>query len=236
MNHNRLEFAAKSFKVDPMGAIGMFVMRLISAVVFGVEIVLIARMLNSIISTFSNRGTVDVLSFLSILGIWLVRSVSELLYKMAREHVSNSLSKSLSMEVLAKKQKIQYSELEKKENWDLMERVQEDPSKKWMEGYQNLLDIAEDVIRAGWILVTIATTQWIISMIVVLFLLPYGILAVRNGQEEYTAYEESTRHFRVASYFRTILSNRENAGERILFQYQNGAAANGKKSMNRPYK
>lgn len=153
MNHNRLEFAAKSFKVDPMGAIGMFVMRLISAVVFGVEIVLIARMLNSTFHIFQSwYGGCSKLPF-DQLGIWLVRSVSELLYKMAREHVSNSLSKSLSMEVLAKKQKIQYSELEKKENWDLMERVQEDPSKKWMEGYQNLLDIAEDVIRSrAWFL------------------------------------------------------------------------------------
>lgn len=216
----RIQFIIKSFQADKIGALGMFLTKLVASISYGLEILLIAKLLDSLILTFTNSGTVDIGSFLAIILVWLMKSVSELLYKASKEHVSNSLSKSLSLEVLSKKQRIQYQELEKKENWDLMERVQADPSPKWIEGYQNLLDIWEDVLRAGWIFITIATAQWVIAILTLLFLLPYGILAVRNGQEEYTAYEESTRHFRIADYFRSILSNRENVEERILFHYQ----------------
>ena len=157
----RIQFIIKSFQADKIGALGMFLTKLVASISYGLEILLIAKLLDSLILTFTNSGTVDIGSFLAIILVWLMKSVSELLYKASKEHVSNSLSKSLSLEVLSKKQRIQYQELEKKENWDLMERVQADPSPKWIEGYQNLLDIWEDVLRAGWIFITIATAQWV---------------------------------------------------------------------------
>ena len=75
------------------------------------------------------------------------------------------------------------------------------------------------VIQLVGLLLIIASQHLILAIIVGILIVPYYFIAVRNGEEEYDAYENSAVHFRRARYFRRILTNRENADERWLFGF-----------------
>ena len=218
-SYPRSIYIQQAFRTSKLGTIGVVALKTVLAILTSIETVFFASFLDSLIQFFQNKSAVDIAAFFVVLSIWIGNSALQIGYKMIGEHLKIKLSEELSIKILKKKMRIRYSLLEQKENWELMERVEKDPSARWAGAIFNMLDILTFVIQLVGLLLIIASQHLILAIIVGILIVPYYFVAVRNGEEEYDAYENSAVHFRRARYFRRILTNRENADERWLFGF-----------------
>lgn len=216
----RVAYIRRAWKIDAKDCAGMLAAKLLAALSFSTETLLLAAFIDNTISYFQGETPLNLWSAAGLLLLWVVNAILPVAYQICRERLQNGLSHALSMQVLQKKRKIPYALLEKQDVWELMERIQEDPSPSFMAGFENLLSISQYIIQILGLLFVVASQHWSLAILVAILLWPYSILSMKNGEEEYTAYEESTRHFRKARYYAQTLSNRENAEERNLFGYQ----------------
>lgn len=216
----RWENIRRAWKIDAKDCAGMLAAKLLTALSFSIETLLLAAFIDNTISYFQGEKPLNLWSAAGLLLLWVVNAILPVAYQICRERLQNGLSHALSMQVLQKKRKIPYALLEKQDVWELMERIQEDPSPSFMAGFENLLSISQYIIQILGLLFVVASQHWSLAILVAILLWPYSIVSMKNGEDEYTAYEESTRHFRKARYYAQALSNRENAEERNLFGYQ----------------
>ena len=214
------KYIHRAWNVDEKDCAGILIIKLLTASSFSIETILLAAFIDNTISYFQGETPLNLWSAAGLLLLWVVNAILPVAYHICRERLHNGLSHALSMQILLKKRKIPYALLEKQDVWELMERIQEDPSDSWMAGFENLLSISQYIIQILGLLFVVAAQHWSLAILVAILLWPYSILSMKNGEEEYTAYEESTRHFRKARYYAQTLSNRENAEERNLFGYQ----------------
>ena len=216
----RVAYIRRAWKIDAKDCAGMLAAKVLAALSFSMETLLLAAFIDNIISYFQGEKPLNLWSAAGLLLLWVVNAMLPVAYQICREGLQNGLSHALSMQVLQKKRKIPYAHLEKQDVWELLERIREDPSPSFMAGFENLLSISQYIIQILGLLFVVASQHWSLAILVAILLWPYSILSMKNGEEEYTAYEESTRHFRKARYYTQTLSNRENAEERNLFGYQ----------------
>lgn len=216
----RAGYIRRAWKIDAKDCAGMLAVKGLAALSFSMETLLLAGFIDNTISYFQGETPLNLWSAAGLLLLWVVNAILPVTYQICRERLQNGLSHALSMQVLQKKRKIPYAHLEKQDVLELLERIQEDPSPSFMAGFENLLSISQYIIQILGLLFVVASQHWSLAILVAILLWPYSIVSMKNGEDEYTAYEESTRHFRKARYYAQALSNRENAEERNLFGYQ----------------
>ena len=216
---SRLKYFSDSWKVDRKATVGTVVSQLLLPFVLLLQTILLSHLIDSILRSIESTGPTDFWLLLCVLLLWVVNEVLQITNKIFTEQLKLALSEKLSLELLEKKALIEYRVLEETDVLELMARVGRDPSQQWLSGMSNLIEITSLVIHTFGILGLIAVNSWIIAVFVGVLIIPYYFISLRNGQEEYTAYIESAEHFRKADYFRKMISSRENADERALFQY-----------------
>ena len=213
------EYIKKSWQIDRKSTFALILMRVIVAINISVEALLLSKLINDIVASVNNNNVTFIYSLVFIIGVWIINMLCNIFYKMTEEKLRIKLSQTLTLILTRKKANIKYSILENADNQDLMERIGTDPSDKFISAIKNSILFLEYIIQFISLLLIIATKQWFIAIIVGLLIIPFYIMVLKNGEEEYDAYEESAKHFRRSKYFRLILSDREHANERTLFGY-----------------
>lgn len=216
---SRLMYLKYGWKVNKCATLGAVVSQLLLPGILLLQTILLSSLIDSFVSSIQSGITPDFWLLLCMLLLWVVREALQIANKVFTERLRLALSENLSLEILKKEASIEYSVLEQVDVLEQIARVGRDPSQQWISGISNLIEITSLVIHTIGILGLIAVNSWKIAVFVGLLIIPYYFMALRNGQEEYTAYEESAEHFRKADYFRKVISCRENADERALFGF-----------------
>lgn len=129
------------------------------------------------------------------------------------------LSTAYDLHLAQKKSKVKFSLTESSDTYELMERVSEDCSSKMFDGMKSIFTAAEYLIRLLGIAVTVAFSNAAIGIAAGLLLALIIPIAIKGGQEDYEAYEESSKRFRRAKYLKGVISGRDSAAERSLFSF-----------------
>ena len=190
------------------------------AVLPTLQIIVLAKFIDAAMLYFSS-GMVSWNLTALLLGFILI-IIAERLLDIIDRIVSASFKIKLTSEfdlaLLNKRSRIQYSQMEKNETNDLIDRTAKE-SGKIVNGFYNYMALIECIIRTlGIIITTMSYCAWAGLLVLVAFAVIIPV-SKKCGETNYHAYEEANKKFRYANYIRQILSRREFVEERTLFDY-----------------
>lgn len=150
-----------------------------------------------------------------------------MLLNLVIDFISSFLSKSfelkmetyISEQLLKKCDSLEYYHFEAEKDQMLIKRVFKDASKNFTEGYGRILQAVELAIRIISLIFVIQVYVWWAGLAVILIAIPLFIMAFRNGEEDYEAFEEAEEYRRYADYYSEVISGREYSMERLLFSW-----------------
>lgn len=190
------------------------------AVLPTIQIIVLAKFIDAAMLYFSS-GVVSWNLTALLLGFILI-IIAERLLDIIDRIVSASFKIKLTSEfdlaLLNKRSRIQYSQMEKNETNDLIDRTAKE-SGKIVNGFYNYMALISCMIRTlGIIITTMSYCTWAGLLVLVAFVVIIPV-SKKCGETNYHAYEEANKKFRYANYIRQILSRREFVDERTLFGY-----------------
>lgn len=211
------EYIKQTWKANRIITILAVVCRIGLAIGFTLETILVANIIDDLVKYTNGQSNAVVVLSSSILALWCIDFALQTSIVRLDERLQNSLSIYLSMNILNKKMKIRYECLEQRDTQELLQRIKSDPSKQWFGCFSSIIELCSYFIKIAGLLIVIATQHFLLSFFVAVLIIPFYYIAMKNGSDEYDAYEESEEHFRRAEYYKKVLSSRENAEERMLF-------------------
>lgn len=114
---------------------------------------------------------------------------------------------------------IQYAVLEDNDSNDLIYQVKDGIEIKFAMGFSKILEFVGFVVSVGSILFVVLTKSIWTGLFLVIVFLCLVPLYRKIGEDNYEAYAEANKEFRLAQNYRRIISDREYANEREVFGY-----------------
>lgn len=215
------DYIVLPLRINALLTTGALTLKLLAAMLPAMQVLVVAAFLDGILAGLKGDGNPVRIGgwFLGLLGMIVSKNLIETAWRLVRHRLSLCMEQELTLAVAEKQASLKYHYIEDSKTWELTERVVDGAAEKWMEGLEQIVGLLTYVIEAAGLFLVIAQRQWQAAIVTVLLLIPFFIISVKNGAEEYEAYEDASRHFRRAKYFRSILSGREAAEERYLFDY-----------------
>jgi ATP-binding cassette subfamily B protein len=160
--------------------------------------------------------TIPLILLLLVLGIFTtIGSVSQLL--IAR--INLSLQRKLKPEMVKIHAALDFKHIENAESWELISRVFRDPVKSVMDGFGGFTDFMQIVVCVASVLILIVTQVWWAALVIIAFSTPMFWLSIRAGKKNYQAGRDAEKFNRRAEYLDEVLTGRDAADERTLFDY-----------------
>lgn len=207
------------FQKSAFLSICLTLLRIATAIIPTIQILILAHFIDTVQLSLTGKLDIHLVGF-ALIALIAIQFLNYLLITMAAFCATKHclvVGQCYDNELLQKRSNLPFHMLEDADICDLAEKVTVDSTDKMHQGFMNLLDIAEYVLRIMGVCGTIFFTNIPIGLV---SLLLFGImvpLAVRSGKEDYEAHSQAVTKFRRARYFRSIISNQENASERKLF-------------------
>lgn len=220
-NYRTLDFIIISFKAMPFQTILSILNIIISSLIPAYETIAIANFINTALDIFNGQvGYTSIylplgLIALSIIYKNIIPSITNLIDLSGK----NKLNTKLKQEIILKRAKLEYKHIENKDTWDLINRVCTDPTQHILDGFNNILNAANLIIRSISLLFIVMSSAFISGIIIILVGIPLFYLAMRTGKKNYQMGIDAKNIQRKYNYLSTILTNREYAEERKLFDY-----------------
>ncbi|MCR5767189.1 MAG: ABC transporter ATP-binding protein/permease [Lachnospiraceae bacterium] len=192
--------------------------RLLLSGLFLVETYVFADLLSSVTVIAADQKP-ELSPFLTIILIWVLKWLLKNINDINAEKIKLAVQEKVILWCITKKSKLPFETIESNETQELFERIQDDPSEKLWKGISNYILLFELLLKAAILSGIVLTKSLLAASILLVLLIPYCYLNIKNGLTEYEAYEESSALFRRADYYKRILSNRDNSLERKLFGY-----------------
>ncbi|MEG0132566.1 MAG: ABC transporter ATP-binding protein [Clostridium sp.] len=210
------------FDIMPMTVICIVILRVFTAAIPSIQVLVTASFIDTAIDVFENGGMnriyYPLLWIMVLIGFsWL----SSMLLSFMKLKLDLQISEVIRPAVIKKRSRLDYKHVENNETWDLISRVGQDTSERIVKGFENLLSIIDYGVRIAGLIFLIATQVWWIAIAVVCIGMPLLLLAFKSGKADYEAFEEANKVRRKANYLKEVLSSRENVEERHLFGYTN---------------
>lgn len=216
-----IDFIKIPFSISPMMAFlyAMFA-RIIYAFIPSLQVLATASFIDISINIYNN-GVSKQHIILPIICILLLVSYEYFLVitGFAHEKLKMNLIEKFQPAVTEKRAKLQYSHVESPETWDLIERVGKDATLKIDTGFDNILRIAEVLLRISSILFLILVNVWWVAVLIVACSIPLFIVAIKSGKTNYDESKMATKFIRKYSYIQEVLTERNYIEERSLFGY-----------------
>ena len=158
------------------------------------------------------------LLLLLVLGVYTtIGSVIQLI----SSRISLNLQQKLKPVIVDIHAMLEYKHIENAESWELISRVSRDPTTAVMDGLNGCMQMMRIVISVIAVLALIVSQVWWVALIIIAFSTPMFWLAMRAGKKKYQAGRDSEKFNRRTEYLDEVLSGRECADERTLFNYGN---------------
>lgn len=217
-----MDYIKIPLKISPIAAILIVIFKIVVATIPSLQVLATSSFVDSAIDIFNNGNTSKI--YMPLLLIMLCVSfswLSSMFLSFIKQKLNLKVNEALDTAVVKKRCRLAYEHVEDNDTWDLISRVGDNTSEKIMEGFDNLLNIVDYIIRIGSLMLIIITQVWWVALAITALTLPLFSLSIKSGKVTYEAYEESKKYMRKADYLKEVLSSREHVEERALFGYSN---------------
>lgn len=215
------QFLLFPLKHNRVNAAGLILLRVITAFLPTAKMIILARFVDVALQELQNGAFTE--SSLGIagmmIGILLLGKALEHLMSYLSIHFSTIVSAAHERRLIEKKSRVCFSVLENAEDYELMCRVMDDQSERIVSAFENLMALAECLLRILFVGLAVAGMNLWCGLFLLAVLLAILPVAKRCGGESYTAYEEATKYYKISRYLRRVLSERDYVGERTQYGY-----------------
>jgi ATP-binding cassette subfamily B protein len=210
-----------TFRCIPLYSIVNIISRIVNALVPSFQALIIAALIDNIISLFNGTKTyIDIIPPLCWLIIILIYSyLNSTLIELFNAKQKMIFSERISCEIIEKRAALQYKCIENEEVWEIITRSCDDTSSKFLSGFNRSMDVVELIVRIISILLLIWFKMWWGAILITVISVPLMWLAYKNGKISYEAFKEANKYERRSSYLREVLTGRPSIDERTLFQF-----------------
>lgn len=217
-----IDYVKIPFKIAPLEALFSILLLILIAAIPSFQVVVTAAFVNTAIDTFKNGALYRIYFPLLMIAVLIGFSwVSHILLSFIKSKLSLKMIEVYNPAVVKKRSCLAYEYIENNEVWELIARASENPSQKIIDGFDNILDIAEYTIKIAGLIILIASEVWWVGIVILVIAIPLFVLALKCGRNDYAAFSEASKYKRKADYLKEVLSSRENVEERTLFRYTN---------------
>lgn len=158
-------------------------------------------------------------SFLWITALTLIKYLSESFNGYIYNKINLNLLRVLKMNMIEKKEKLKYELIENKDTWDLIYRTSKGIPDKINVGFISFFDLLELAIKVFSIILIIGQFSKSIAIMVLLCFMPIIVISIKSGKNDYSAYVEIEKINRKIESYEAILTSKEYAEERTIYNY-----------------
>ena len=138
---------------------------------------------------------------------------------LVRARIRLNLERKLKPAIVEIRAALDYMHIENAKSWELISRVSRDPVMSVIYGKNSFLQIILLTVSISSILALIVAQVWWAAFIIVAFSAPMFWLSMRAGKKNYQASRDAEKYNRRTEYLSEVLTDRDNAEERTLFNY-----------------
>jgi len=131
----------------------------------------------------------------------------------------NKMNLKMQELVLNKYTSLEYMHIENSETKDLIQRVSENPTEKFFEGFENILASMSLFLTSLSLLIVVMTSTFLGGLLILIISIPLFYLASKIGKQNYELDKTAKSIQRRSSYLFSVLTSRKFADERSLFKY-----------------
>lgn len=156
-----------------------------------------------------------VMIILYILFVNLMPSIANIINLTGK----NKMTLRIKELILNKRASLEYKHIENAETQELINRACYNPVDNFSSGFNNILSAASIIISSLSLLVIIMTSSFISGIAIVAVSIPLFAVAIRIGQKNYEMSKDAREIQRRYEYLASVLTDRDYAHERKLFEY-----------------
>lgn len=219
--YNAFDLIRLAFKVAPVWAFIMLIIRLIAALVPALLVLTTANFIDTSIAIVSGdiSGSAIYLPVIT-LGViiayqWTIRDMG----KFIRSKILIATRLTYKVEIIEKRARLEYRYIEDPDTYDLIKRVMDPSETKIMTQYDETLGLIDLIIQGVSLLTIIAVNIWWAALVLLLFAIPIFHFAMKAGKTMYNITRDLSKVERKAEYLTEICSGRDSVLERTLFGY-----------------
>lgn len=215
------QYLAFPLKHDGAHTLGIVVLRVVSAFLPTAKMLILARFVDEALQELREGALSERLLGIAgmLVGVLLLGKAVELLMSYLSIHFSTLVSAAHERRLIEKKSRVCFSVLENAEDYELMCRVMDDQSDRMVAAFENLMALAECLLRILFVGLAVAGMNLWCGGFLLAVLLAILPVAKKCGGESYSAYEAATKYYKVSRYLRRVLSERDYVGERTQYAY-----------------
>ena len=154
-----------------------------------------------------------------LLGVQLFKYVQEYLIGFVKIGLRQAAERKIRAAVVAKRTRLAYRHIENSETWDLCVRIGEDPTTKFIVGFDKILGNLGTVVGIVSLAAVLIRSAWWALPVLLVFAVPGFFIHAKGGRKLYEERKALTKHWRHLEYLESLLTGKESVEERALFDY-----------------
>lgn len=218
--YNYLDFISIPFSICPKTMLVKIIYSIINAFIPAISVYITANFVDSVIAYFSGNEKERFISQLFMLiGIVAFQYLNKYFIQYFNKRFELEMTKSINVGIIEKKSKLHYMYIENSESWNLLSRISREPHLKFINGYNNAINLLNLVINVGSLMIVLSTKVVWAGILVLFLSVPLTFVAVKAGKKTYDANKSVEEHRRKYLYYQDVLRSRENIEERTIFNF-----------------
>ena len=209
------------FKFCPVIAAAIAVLALIIGLVPTFQTLAVARFIDMAKKLALGQAEyINVLFWISVIIVFIAISwISKNIKTLFAAKLELELRKTFRVYITVKRSRLKYYYIEDSNTWDLISRISEKPETRLKDVYINFFDFIALIVQIFGLISIFVSQVWQLAVILVVFCIPLLVISLKGGKVSYRARLETQKYHRRHEYLANILTGRDEAQERVLFNY-----------------
>ncbi|MGG7164063.1 ATP-binding cassette domain-containing protein [Clostridium ihumii] len=218
---NQWEIIKINFKVNRLYCLIYGFMRIIIAFIPAFYVLAYSKFIDNVLNLYEGISNYKLLlsSFLWITVLTFIKYLSISFNEVISNKIKIDLLKALKLKIVEKKAKLKYELIENKEVWDLVYRTSKGIPDKINVGFVSFFDLMEIAIKIFSVVLILGNFSKTIAVIVFICFIPIIIVSIKSGKNDYSGYIDIEKIERKIGSYEEILTSKEYAEERKIFNY-----------------
>ncbi|HJA93970.1 MAG TPA: ABC transporter ATP-binding protein/permease [Candidatus Eisenbergiella merdipullorum] len=216
-----LDFAWIPLKIMPLYVALLTVFTVICSLLPAYQTLAVSGFVDTVLRIFNGERAYNsiYLPIMQILVYMICINIMPSIRQLLDIKGRNRLSLFIKQEVAAKEERLEYGYLENSETRDLIHRVCPEAAENFWKGFHNIFDGIQLMINVVSLLAIIMSAAFWPGVAILAVSVPLFWAALRLGRTNYTLDREVKKLRRRYQYLHNVMTKREYASERFLFQY-----------------
>lgn len=219
--YRSLDFVFISIKYTPVQSLFTIFYSVLNSLMPALFALILANFINIAMDIFSgNRNSSDIVMPIIFISLYvLFTKLMPPIANIISLTGKNKMTLKIQELVLKKYTALDYMHTENSTTQDLINRISSDPTERFSDGFENiLLGVSLVITSLSLLAIVMASTFWG-GLLIILISIPLFWLARKTGKQNYELEKEAKNIQRRYNYFSSILTSRDFADERDLFNY-----------------